>query len=454
MKPTKARIEWVNHASFVFEYGDLRLISDPWLTGPAFNYGWRLLSPGVFSHDDFAGLTHVWFSHQHPDHFSPRDIRAIPQDVRQRLSVLYQQTRDKKIVRFCQGLRFREATELADGVWTSIASAVQVMCGKWDDRDSWLAIRTPDVTILNLNDCYVYEAEQARSIARRVGHVDVLMTQFSYANWAGNPEDEERHRAEAGLKFQEIQLQVEAIKPEAVIPFASFVWFSHDENFYHNAQMNRVADIAAWIEGELGCAAVVLYPGQRWNVGETIDWRQAAERYNADFDAVLRNGPADHVRSVEPSRLLAASVDFLARVKQRNPALAFVPGMRTSAYVTDLGRAYEFSLSGMREVSSDSAVDLRLNSDSLLFALRAPWGGNALAVNGRFTVPQGGNMDRFFRFFRAADLNDHGYTLDFRWAANQVAKSIARRVRRIHDPVSTKASVGYGAGITSQGGSP
>jgi L-ascorbate metabolism protein UlaG (beta-lactamase superfamily) len=434
MQRKKAAIEWVNHASFIFDYNGVRLICDPWLSGPAFNYGWRLLSPGTFTHADFAGVSHVWFSHQHPDHFSPRDIRAIPQDIRARLTVLYQETRDKKIVRFCQGLRFARTLELADGKWTAIAPDIRVMCGKWDDRDSWLAIRTPELTVLNVNDCFIQTADQARSIARRVGHVDVLMTQFSYANWAGNPDDAERRKMEAALKLHEIRLQVEAIKPSIVIPFASFVWFSHEENFYHNAQMNRVGDVAEFIERELGCGAAVLYPGQRWTIGERIDWRSAAHLYADDFQEMLERGPVDRVKSVAPERLAQASVDFVARIKQRNPALAFVPGMRTSAYVSDLDRTYEFTLSGMRELEGDSPADVRVSSDSLHFALRAPWGGNALAVNGRFSVPQGGDMERFFRFFRAADLNDHGYSFDFRWAANQVAKSIARRVRRVRPP--------------------
>jgi hypothetical protein len=239
---------------------------------------------------------------------------------------------------------------------------------------------------------------------------------------------------EAALKFQEIRLQVEAVKPSVVIPFASFVWFSHEENFYHNAQMNRVGDVAEWIERELGCTAVVLYPGQRWDIGARLDWRTAAHLYADDFQEMLERGPVDRVKSIAPERLVQASGDFIARIKQRNPALAFVPGMRTSAYVSDLNRTYEFTLAGMREIERNAPADVRLSSDSLHFALRAPWGGNALAVNGRFSVPEGGDMERFFRFFRAADLNDHGYSLDFRWAANQVAKSIARRVKRVRSP--------------------
>lgn len=76
------RIEWVNHASFVLDHGGVRLISDPWISGTAFDHGWKHLVPTQFSFDDFATITHIWFSHEHPDHFSPRNIQAIPADVR------------------------------------------------------------------------------------------------------------------------------------------------------------------------------------------------------------------------------------------------------------------------------------------------------------------------------------------------------------------------------------
>ncbi len=423
----RPKITFVNHASFIFEYRDVRLICDPWLEGTAFNHGWRLLSRTRFRPEDFGSISHLWFSHQHPDHFSPRDIRAIAPALRRNINVLYQHTRDKKVVRFCKALKFRSAVELRDRKWTTIAPDVQLMCGTWDDRDSWLAIRTPDTTILNVNDCFIETSQQAAQIAACVGPVDLLLTQFSFANWAGNPSDVEHRRNEANLKLREIRLQVDAIKPSTVLPFASFVWFSHAENFYHNADMNRVADIARWIEDSLKRSAVVLYPGDAWEVGDEHDWRPAAEKYSRDINDILNAGPKDFAPIIEPERLESAMREFLKRVKKRNPAIVFVPRLTTSAYVTDLDRGYELSLSGLRELPPGHRVDINLGSDSLHFALRAPWGANALGVNGRFTVPPGGDRERFFRFFRGADINDHGFAMDYRWAARQVLRAIARR---------------------------
>jgi len=81
-------IRWVNHASFIVETDRARLICDPCIEGTAFNDGWRLLSPTQFSYRDFERITHIWFSHEHPDHFAPPNLRKIPEEYRRRITVL------------------------------------------------------------------------------------------------------------------------------------------------------------------------------------------------------------------------------------------------------------------------------------------------------------------------------------------------------------------------------
>ncbi|MCB0081575.1 MAG: MBL fold metallo-hydrolase [Caldilineaceae bacterium] len=88
MKPT---LLWVNHASFVFRYDTIRLMTDPWLFGSAFNNGWDLLCETKFRMADFAQLTHLWFSHEHPDHFAPPVLQQIPESARRVITVLFQE---------------------------------------------------------------------------------------------------------------------------------------------------------------------------------------------------------------------------------------------------------------------------------------------------------------------------------------------------------------------------
>ena len=89
-------IEFVNHASLIISSGDVRLISDPWLEGKVFDEGWDLVATSAMTFDDFKNISHVWFSHEHPDHFSPDNIKKISAEHRRAIHVLYQETKDKK----------------------------------------------------------------------------------------------------------------------------------------------------------------------------------------------------------------------------------------------------------------------------------------------------------------------------------------------------------------------
>ena len=89
-------ITFVNHASVIFSYKKIRLITDPWLFGSAFNNNWDLISKSKMQTDDFESITHIWFSHEHPDHFNPANIPLFGKNK----NFIFQKTKDKRVVNF------------------------------------------------------------------------------------------------------------------------------------------------------------------------------------------------------------------------------------------------------------------------------------------------------------------------------------------------------------------
>lgn len=413
LEPKAPVLTWVNHASFLLRSGSVRLLCDPWLSGSAFNRGWRLISESAFQPEDFAGVTHIWFSHQHPDHFSPPDLRRIPPEIRKKIIVLYHRTIDKKVVRFCKSLGFKDEVEMRDRRWVDLGEGISVSCEAWYDTDSWLAIKTPGGTILNLNDCVVDSPRLARRIAKAVGPVRVLMTQFSYAEYCGNREDAASRVNSAQEKLRRIQVQAQTFAPEVIVPFASFIYWSHPENFYMNEQTNRIQTVAAFVESSLGSKAVVLYPGEHWHLGAAHDWRPAAKRYSADLETKLARGPAETAQTVPRDTLIAAAERFVQRLNHNNPLLRFLPVKPVTIALSDLEIGIVLSRCGASACAWPSRPDIIMHSESLLFCLKFPWGANALHVNARFTSVDGGHR-KFFALFRPADWADHGYTLEFK----------------------------------------
>jgi hypothetical protein len=412
------RIEWVNHAAYVLDAGGVRLLADPWLEGTAFDHGWALLSPTRFTYDDFARITHLWFSHEHPDHFSPMVLKRIPAEHRARITVLYQATRDRKVVDFCRTLGFADVQELPPGAWTRIGE-LELLCQPHVFGDSWLCVRAGGSVLLNLNDCVVNTQAEAQQIRARIGAApDVLLTQFSYANWAGNRDETARRRRSAAEKLRRITLQAEALQPRAIVPFASFVWFCHDENYFQNDGMNTVADAARHIEAHTTAQPIVLYPGDVWEVGAAHDNTEALGHYAADLERTFRDPRVVHAESVPFETLEGLAQTFVQRLRAENPRL-LLSGLRAVGQLpparillTDLGQSVRLDLDGLTHIEGTSGVhDLAVSSSALAYCLKFGWGGDTLLVNGRFEQPPGGEAQRFRRYFSIASLNNKGESM-------------------------------------------
>ena len=107
------QVTLINHACVKIAIGDAVILCDPWLSGPAFNNGWDLLIKTPLTLDEvMAGVTHIWVSHEHPDHFVPKffiDISAAYKSI----PVLFQETRDRRVKSFIESRGF-DVTELPD----------------------------------------------------------------------------------------------------------------------------------------------------------------------------------------------------------------------------------------------------------------------------------------------------------------------------------------------------
>ncbi len=77
-KKGKAIIRWINHATVIIECNGLKLMTDPWLFGPAFLTGWWLASTSpVDSIQLLKEVDYVYISHNHPDHLHAETLSLL-----------------------------------------------------------------------------------------------------------------------------------------------------------------------------------------------------------------------------------------------------------------------------------------------------------------------------------------------------------------------------------------
>jgi UDP-MurNAc hydroxylase len=416
------RMEWVNHASFIIRSGSVSLLCDAWLEGTAFNQGWSLLSPTKLSYEDFASITHIWFSHEYADHFNPPNLRNIREDYRRRIKVLFHYTKDKRVVNLCKALGF-DTQELPEWETVEIAPDFKMISGMQGLIDSWSAIFAEGKTLLNMNDCVFDRQRDLEKVKQSVGKTDVLMSQFSYATWVGNPDDRVTHKKHADHKLAEMSRQIQVFQPGQFIPFASYVFFSHAENSYMNMSSNRIGNVFHYLTRELNIPTLVLYPGDHWEVGTPYDSTEAIRRYDADLHRALESEPT-RTKSVSLDQLQEAAHALVLKFSARNNQLLLNALPPAVIYLSDLDIHLALSFRTGIKAVEECQPDIILSSDSLLNCLTTDWGGETLVINGRFQVPPGGRPRRFFWIFRVPRHNSIGTHLDLRFLGRQAVERV------------------------------
>lgn len=429
------QVRFVNHAAFICEQANVRLMCDPWLYGSAFNDGWDLICKTRFAAREFEDIQYLWFSHEHPDHFSPRVLLDIPEATRRAITVLYKPTSDGKVLGFCKKIGFR-TRELESGKTTELGPGLRVRCRPVPLNDSWLLIESDDCRVLNLNDAVVHSAQGLRQLRKEVGELDVLFTQFNYAAWRGNREDTEMRRADAKKKLGIMTRQVQHLAPKFTVPFASFSYFSHEENFHTNDAANTPS-MALQAIAAAGSVPVLLYPDDRWQVGREHDNAAAEQKYRSDYAGLpkveRRRSPAVSFEVLNEQakgyigRIQGANDRHMLALLRKVPIFPLLGPIEVRLW--DLGIDVKFSFEhGLQRLERRTAeYQLEMGSDSLQFLLKHAWGIDTLTVNGRFRADAAG-MKRLIGTFAVDALNNAGIPLNRSFLRNTATISFLLKV--------------------------
>jgi UDP-MurNAc hydroxylase len=373
------KIRFVSHASFSVESGGITLLSDPWLFGKAFNQGWALLSPAATV--PWEKIDYVWISHQHPDHLHFPTLKSLPPQEKNRLTMLYQKHASERIPKVLRGLGYSNVLELPLNKWTQLRDGIEVLCGSVGSMDSWIAIRAERMNILNLNDCII-EPEHLKYISKLVGKVTVLLTQFSFANWIGNYADE---LGEVEAKLRDLRFRVEFLKPEATIPFASFIYFCSQENSW----MNEFAITPQRIADQGLTAVNFMYPGDEWDSNvRRFRSTEAIEKYMNDIarpKAIDCTPPAASIHTVQQ-----AVNRTLRTVRSRFGKILIARIKPFSIYLHDLDKILFVNPAGTCEVW-DATPDTRASARYVMcsqvawYSFAFSWGWAAMDVSGMYS---------------------------------------------------------------------
>lgn len=419
-------IKFINHASILIKFQNIGLLSDPWYFGDVFHKGWNLLYEN--KNDDIIktldSVSHLWISHEHPDHFSIPFYLKYKNEIKTRkIKILFQKTTDKRVVNFLKNLGL-EVIELKSNSSFSLAQRFKIKIIKSEFYDSALIIDLNGTRIFNLNDCPIDSIEKISKFKEKHGHCDVLLTQFSYAAWKGGIDNKKWRDNAANEKLNIITNQVEILKPKIVIPFASMMWFSNEMNYYLNDSSNKPSDIHDYLNKlNITTKCTFLKPYQSLKIDGKYNYSTSGISFWDDrYEEISKMKKLTFTNQIKLNDLEANFNLYCKRVYKNNShtlikIASYIPFLKVfnklKLHLIDYDKCISIDLSNcefkiLKENSEKNNCEISLYSESLDFIFKNTFGFDTLTVNGCFEETRKGGFSKVAKTFSIENLNNLG----------------------------------------------
>jgi hypothetical protein len=167
-------------------------------------------------------------------------------------------------------------------------------------------------------------------------------------------------------------------------------------------------------------------------LGAPHDSSTALAQYAEDYQSAMARGPVHQSKMVSLDQLRLSQGNYFRKAGAKNRKLVLKTIPACTAYLHDLKISVRISFRDSLKVIDLPAekTDIILSADSLQYCYSYDWGGDTLAVNGRYRVPAGGHPDRFFWNFRPGMYNATGHRVGYRFLLSQVVKRGAQKIRK------------------------
>ena len=397
------KFEFINHSCFILTNNNITLAVDPWLEGSVFNKSWELLvDTPKSSLGNVKNCDYIWFSHEHPDHFNPQDVKKFPTDKK----YLFQKTKDKRVINFLKKFS-KNVLELNSNQVFKLNKDFSIQVLPFQDLDSFCIIKINDLTILNLNDCDIKNSKELKFIKEKAGNIDILFAQFSYAIGKSNKEDKKTREEISKKILENLSRTISYLKPKKVVPFASFCFFSRKDNFYLNDSINKIGDTISFLKKKhLDVEFLCFYPGDIWDLNN--EWKNE-ESLNKYIDHYKNIQPSNNIDDIiKFSELESISLKFISTTKKNNNLFDiynFINKKYHSIFfkLTDSNIFLKFDFDkGLQKTFNitDENPICELTSESLKQLFIGGYGYDALTIGGRYEANKLGEkcLKKIFKF--------------------------------------------------------
>lgn len=267
--PEPPAVTVVSHATLLIEWDDFRLLTDPWLDGPAFLGGWTQYPPPRHEIADLPDVDAIWLTHEHSDHFHENTLSQLDSSTPVYVAELDYRRMSSRL----SDLGFESVHSMPAGDVYDLHDGVEAVCFESEGAffNTVQLFNFGGFKFLNLNDTGVHW-----EVKDRIGQVDLVSVQFSNTasgyplTWNHISDGEKKRilREQNRGALAMCEEIYEMYEPEYFLPFSKFFEIYPPEHEPYravlNSSRNTPADVKETLR-EYPVEVLDLIPGESWD---------------------------------------------------------------------------------------------------------------------------------------------------------------------------------------------
>jgi UDP-MurNAc hydroxylase len=418
----KKQIKLLAHASVLIKVDELSILTDPWFVGTAFNDGWSLLPAPKLDEieNDLKDVKIIWISHEHPDHLNFPTMKLIRDYVSKDVVIIFQKIGTYKVFNALKNIGYENFIELNHMEKIKLDENVEVSVYSHRHLDSALAVFVKKkLWLLNINDCELNKSD-TEIIKNKWGSVDLILNQFSIAGSAGLEPQLKIDAADVLVKMVSHHKQLDA---KITIPFASFVYFSNQDNSFINAYINKPIQVNNFFDKN-NCKLLFIFPQTdscEWCNDETypLDYKikneQAMHQLESLFNENISSFDNHKLISISHAQVSDSVIERINHLKKRTSPILWKKIKPIIFRVNDWNGEFwilDFQKVTLFRAYDEIDYDMAINSQPLYYAFKMPFGIQTLGVSGRYrfnekyqSVPTNWRLIRIIASLDNANIN-------------------------------------------------
>jgi UDP-MurNAc hydroxylase len=275
------KIKFYSHASALIKTDNSSILMDPWLIGSCYWRSWWNYPPVDRDSVEKLKVDAIYITHVHWDHWHGPSLKKL---FSKDTLIITHDEPNKRSINDLMDIGFKNIKLLKHGETFKLGD-IEITPHQFGLflNDSALVVETPDIKLLNANDCKI-AGTALRSIIKRHGPFDFALRSHSSANdrvcytleSSDYSFDDKDHYSRSFALF------MDAVKPRYAVPFASNHCHLHKDVYGMNNLVNDPFKLESYLnDNELlqDVDLKIMLSGDSWSSKSGFDINSENRKY-------------------------------------------------------------------------------------------------------------------------------------------------------------------------------